>query len=235
MPAMAKSAKLHRIIPFVLVSVAGVVGCDQPKEGGAAAPTAAAPAPTAAAPAPPAAAPAPAAAAPAPAAAAPAGAPAAPAAAAAAPAAAAPAAAAPAAAAAAPPAHPASCEVEVFGEFKTTAQLPAKHSWFTYVSDGDCLAKGANILGRSVITAPPKFGTEVFAPWGSNLTVCIVAEEAPGKPAVLYGKAKAPLHAEGTGEVTFHNIAVDVQKGPTHTFPKPSGPRPAPAAAPAGK
>jgi hypothetical protein len=74
----------------------------------------------------------------------------------------------------------------------------------------------------------------VFAPWGSNLTVCIAAEEEPGKPAILYGKAKAPFHAEGTGEVVFHNIVVEVQTGPAHAFPKASGPRPV-AAAPTAK
>lgn len=125
--------------------------------------------------------------------------------------------------------HPAACEVELFAEIKTLAALPPNHTWIAYVSDGDCLAKEAYILGRSPIKSGPKFMTEVIARWGADLTLCVVAEEAAGKPTTLYGKAKRTFHAEGRGEVVFHDLVVEVRKGPEHIFPKLSGTRPEPA------
>lgn len=121
-------------------------------------------------------------------------------------------------------AHPATCEVELFAEIKSTRTLPPSHQWVAYVTEGDCLAKEPRVLGRQVIASGPKFMTEVIAPWGSNLTLCVVAEDASGTPSRIYGKAKKKFHAEGTGEVVFHNIVVDVKSGPAHAF-SATGPR----------
>lgn len=137
---------------------------------------------------------------------------------------------------AAAPAHPATCEVEVSGQLKNPPKLPPEHYYQAYLAYGDCLAKDAHILGRtSIVYSFPKFGTEVFARWGSDLTLCIAAEAGPGKPTKLYGKATRTFHAEGLGEVEFKDITVEVKAGPPHTFPAVRAPLDSPAtpAAPA--
>lgn len=143
---------------------------------------------------------------------------------------AAPAAVAPPATAAAP-AHPETCEVEVSGLLKNPPKLPAEHFYQVYMAYGDCLAKDAHILGRtSVVNSLPKFATEVFARWGSDLTLCIAAEAGPGKPTKLYGKATRTFHAEGLGEVEFKDITVEVKAGPPHIFPAVRAPLDGPSA-----
>lgn len=143
---------------------------------------------------------------------------------------AAPAAVAPPATAAAT-AHPETCEVEVSGLLKNPPKLPAEHYYQVYMAYGDCLAKDAHILGRtSVVNSLPKFATEVFARWGSDLTLCIAAEAGPGKPTKLYGKATRTFHAEGLGEVEFKDITVEVKAGPPHIFPAVRAPLDGPSA-----
>lgn len=135
------------------------------------------------------------------------------------------------AAAAAAPAHPETCEVEVSGLIKNPPKLPAEHYYQVYMAYGDCLAKDAHILGRtSVVNSLPKFATEVFARWGSDLTLCIAAEAGPGKPTKLYGKASRTFHAEGLGEVEFKDITVEVKAGPPHIFPAVRAPLDGPSA-----
>lgn len=132
---------------------------------------------------------------------------------------------------AAAPAHPETCEVEVSGLLKNPPKLPAEHFYQVYMAYGDCLAKDAHILGRtSVVNSLPKFATEVFARWGSDLTLCIAAEAGPGKPTKLYGKASRTFHAEGLGEVEFKDITVEVKAGPPHIFPAVRAPLDGPAA-----
>ena len=132
---------------------------------------------------------------------------------------------------AAAPAHPETCEVEVSGLIKNPPKLPAEHYYQVYMAYGDCLAKDAHILGRtSVVNSLPKFATEVFARWGSDLTLCIAAEAGPGKPTKLYGKATRTFHAEGLGEVEFKDITVEVKAGPPHIFPAVRAPLDGPSA-----
>ena len=129
------------------------------------------------------------------------------------------------------PAHPETCEVEVSGLLKNPPKLPAEHYYQVYLAYGDCLAKDAHILGRtSIVNSLPKFATEVFARWGSDLTLCIAAEAGPGKSTKLYGKATRTFHAEGLGEVEFKDITVEVKAGPPHIFPAVRAPLDGPSA-----
>lgn len=108
-------------------------------------------------------------------------------------------------------------EVEVFGSIKGA---PSGTTMSILVAVGDCLADDARVLGRT--PAGQSFMIEVFAPWGSDLTVCAAVEPGDGKPAVLYGKWKESLHAEGEGEVMFHDVVIELKKGKPHTFPAAS-------------
>jgi hypothetical protein len=109
-----------------------------------------------------------------------------------------------------------SCEVEVFGVVKGA---PKGKQVSLILSDQDCMADGARVVGRSGVSPEGKFFYEVFVKWGSDLTICAAVEPAPGKPSTLYGKAKGPFHAEATGEVMFSGIEIELTKGAPHAFP----------------
>lgn len=115
--------------------------------------------------------------------------------------------------------HPASCEVELFGDAKLKAAVPPAQKLYSYVAVGDCLKKDAQILDRSPLRPGEKIVTEVYAAWGADLTVCVAAEEEAGKPSTLYGKAKRVYHAEGVGEVVYNGVVVEVKAGAPHVFP----------------
>lgn len=114
------------------------------------------------------------------------------------------------------PAHPALCEVEMGGMVKG---IPTGKFANIIVSDQDCLAPGARLLGRSGVTREGKFFYEVYTKWGSDLTVCIAVESEPGKPSTVYGKAPRALHAEAAGEVEFKDLEITIAPGPAHVFP----------------
>src|SRR5579862_9282134 len=82
-----------------------------------------------------------------------------------------------------PPAanHPPTCEVELYGKVTLPPKITAKGHLAVHFSTGDCL-KGGTILSSSAVTDGGTFGAEILPPWGSDITVCGVLEEVPGKP-----------------------------------------------------
>jgi len=132
-----------------------------------------------------------------------------------------PAALAPAVAAApavAPPAErPPLCEVEISGQLRLPAAASPATAPLTFVALGDCLSPDARLLGQAGSTRG-RFFIEVFAPWGSDLTLCAASESTPGAPSTLYGKAPGILHAAATGEVEFKDLVVELTPGPPHRF-----------------
>lgn len=122
--------------------------------------------------------------------------------------------------------RPASCEVEVRGVVKRPASSVKAPNPITFIAIGDCLDPSAKVLGRGGTTFTTKptegmFFLEVFAPWGSDLSLCAAVEPAPGKPSTLYGKVDRPMHAAATGEVTFNDLVVELEPGPPKKFVDP--------------
>lgn len=117
--------------------------------------------------------------------------------------------------------HPERCEVEMFGSVKPPPgkKIPI----YVYVSDGDCLADGAHILGRAQVSENNhNFFVEVFSRWAADLTVCAAAQERPDRPSKLYVKASGKYHAEATGEIGFTHIDMELKPGPAHKFAAPT-------------
>ncbi|MFO0669080.1 MAG: hypothetical protein U0235_05530 [Polyangiaceae bacterium] len=122
--------------------------------------------------------------------------------------------------------HPATCEVEVFGK----VELPkgTKGDPFVYVAQDDCLNEKAAMLGREKIKADGSFFIEVFAKWGTDITIC-AAVERPDGTSELYGQATnaaaesaGKFHAEDIGEVTFEKVTVPLKKGPAKKLARPT-------------
>jgi hypothetical protein len=70
-----------------------------------------------------------------------------------------------------------------------------------------------------------RFANEIFVKWGSDVSICAAAVEAPDKPTTIYGRAPGKLHAEKAGEVEFKDLVIELKPGPRHLFPpvkKPS-------------
>ena len=102
-------------------------------------------------------------------------------------------------------------EVEIFG----TVTIPAGHEIVgnlqVFVSAKDCADPDAKVLGQVQLSMDKRFFIEVFAPWGTDLTVCASGEtRRAGKVAQVLGKADRTFHAEGVGEVIFQNVAIKV-------------------------
>ena len=121
--------------------------------------------------------------------------------------------------------HPATCEVEIFGD--VVAPKEAVGKLVVYVSQGDCLASGAEILGHIPASPSGSFVIEVFPKWGSDLTICAGAvPDGKGAAATYYGKAVSKtgkFHAEAEGEVTFNDVKIPLVKGPPIVFHADSG------------
>jgi len=105
-------------------------------------------------------------------------------------------------------------EIEVFGSVKGA---PKAGKVVIYAAVGDCLDDSADVLGQ--VPGGDTFMIEVFAPWGSDLTVCAAVDPGDGAPAVRYGKWKQSLHAEGEGEVVFRDVVIELADGKPHAFP----------------
>src|SRR5439155_22560543 len=121
-----------------------------------------------------------------------------------------------------PPAPAGICEVEVSGNVVLPAAFASEPAPMTFVALGDCLAPSAKMLGFGG-SCRGRFFVEVFAPWGSDLTLCAASEPSPGAPSTLYGKAKIAMHAEHTGEVEFKDVVVELASAPPHPFPHTAG------------
>jgi len=115
--------------------------------------------------------------------------------------------------------HPAKCEVEIGGRVTLPKDSHANPP-MTFVAIGDCLAEHPQMIGFGGTTNNGYF-IEVFAPWGSDLTICAASEPSPGQPSTLYGRSKLSMHAEAAGEVTFHDVLIELKEGPPKTFPRP--------------
>ncbi len=115
------------------------------------------------------------------------------------------------------PSHPANCEVEISGKVVVPKKFAKAPAPMTFVAIGDCLAEKPDIVGYGG-SNHGVFFVEVFAPWGSDVSLCAASEPTPGKPSTLYGKAKLPMHAQASGEVEFHDVVVEVAPGPPKTF-----------------
>ena len=109
--------------------------------------------------------------------------------------------------------------MEIFGSI---AGKPESGKLVIYVAIGDCLADDANMLER--VPGGEIYMIEVFAPPGSDLTVCAAVDPDHGRPPQLYGKWKQSLRAEGEGEVMFHDINIKLAKHKPHVFPPPHRP-----------
>lgn len=111
------------------------------------------------------------------------------------------------------------CEVEIAGRLVVPERLRQRaHNPTVFVAIGDCLAPAPRIIGSSGSTRG-RFFIEVFAPWGSDLSLCAASESQPGGPSTLYGKATVAMHAEAKGEVEFKDVMVQLAPGPARTFP----------------
>jgi len=140
--------------------------------------------------------------------------------------------------------HSETCEVEIFGKVIFPPKLPKGKKFVVYVAQDDCLSDKAQILGHADVGMDGGIVIEVFPKWGTDVTIC-AADEGPGKPTTLYGKAKGTFHAEEEGEVTFADVKVEVAAGKPHVFPEdakdvkpskaPSGKPPAASASAASK
>ena len=114
--------------------------------------------------------------------------------------------------------HPPLCEVEVFGRVQGASPTTAAT---IFLSDGDCLAPGAHMLGASPAAKDGSFRVEVFAPWGSDVSICAAMIPADGKAATSYGKASGTFHAEQLGEVVFREVEIAMKTGAPKTFARP--------------
>ena len=121
-------------------------------------------------------------------------------------------------------AHPKMCEVEISGQVKLPKDVVNVPVPMTFVAVGDCLAPDPKIIGFGGTTSG-KFFIEVFASWGSDLTICAASEPAPGQPSQLYGKASIAIHAEKSGENEFRDVIVELAPGPPRRFPHNNTPR----------
>ena len=133
---------------------------------------------------------------------------------------------APASTAAAGPAPDATgeCEVEMGGTL-VGMPVPAGHEAIVYVAIGDCSGTHAHILQRAIGTPEGKFFAEVFVPCGTDLMLCGSFEpdslDPAPQPTTRYGRLDRKLHAVGTGEIEFLDLAIPMATGPSHTFPAP--------------
>lgn len=112
------------------------------------------------------------------------------------------------------------CEVEFDGVVKYSGKLPPNQKWYYFVGMGDCMDKDVQIIGLGTMTAEGRFSSEVFTKWGTDVSFCAAAVEAPDKPATIYGKAPGTFHAEKAGEVEFRGLVIAPKPGPKKTFPK---------------
>jgi hypothetical protein len=96
-------------------------------------------------------------------------------------------------------AHP-DCEVELAGTV-TGAPVAAM-----IVAVGDCLAPGAKVLGTAT-ARDGRWAVEVFAPWGSDLSVCATGQNG------ARAKAKKRIHAEAAGEIIVGGVDVVLPGG----------------------
>lgn len=122
------------------------------------------------------------------------------------------------------PSHPRVCEVEITGHVRMPKGQEKAPPPLTFVAVGDCLAPSAKVLGFGGTTSGAFF-VEVFAPWGSDLTLCAASEASPGGESRLYGKSPLVMHAEKTGEVAWKDVVVELAPGPPRTFPHAAGAR----------
>ena len=84
---------------------------------------------------------------------------------------------------------------------------------------GGCAADDARVLGTARKARAGGYMIEVFADWGTALSVCAAVDEGPGKPTTWYGKAPGERIAEGDGEVVFNDVVVELKQGEPHVFP----------------
>lgn len=118
-------------------------------------------------------------------------------------------------------AHPATCEVEVFGKVDLPKPAPTGTA-VVYVAQDDCLSASPKMLGHAPVKPDGGFFIEIFPKWGTDITVC-AAIEKPDGTAEHYGKAVnkdsgGKFHAEAAGEVTFEGVTVPIRKGPPRKF-----------------
>lgn len=109
------------------------------------------------------------------------------------------------------------CEVEIAGNLTAPPDVPAP---MVFVALGDCLAEKPRVIGYGG-SHKGRFFVEVFAPWGSDLTLCAASEPTPGAASRLYGKAAMVMHAEAKGEVEFKDVKLTLAPGPARAFPRP--------------
>lgn len=132
----------------------------------------------------------------------------------------------PAPAPAPPPAHaqakagpPDRREVEVFGKVALTQQIKAQGHLVVHISEGDCLAPGAQ-MAASLPAPNGIFAAEFFPRLGSDLTLCGALEEAPGRPVRYYGKAAGKYHVDPTAdEVEWKGVSIELKQGPPLKMP----------------
>lgn len=118
--------------------------------------------------------------------------------------------------------------MELYGKVTLPPGTKAKGHLAVHFSNGDCM-KGDPILSSSAVSDAGTFGAEIFPKWGTDLTICAVLEETPGKPVRYYAKATGTYHAEAMGEVMYRDIAIELKEGPPRKFPTVYNPPPAKA------
>ena len=126
-----------------------------------------------------------------------------------------------AAASAGSAAHPATCEVEVFGKVDLPKPAPTGKA-VVYVAQDDCLSASPKMLGHAPVKPDGGFFIEIFPKWGTDISIC-AALEKPDGTSEHYGKAVnkdtgGKFHAEAAGEVTFEGVTVPIRKGPSRKF-----------------
>ncbi len=114
--------------------------------------------------------------------------------------------------------QPKLCEVEFKGKVVYPGKLPEGHRWFFAVAQGDCMAKDAHVIGNFWTNPDDQFFGEVFAKWGSDLTLCVAAVAEPNGPSTLYAKAAGVFHAEKMGEVEITGLVLKPKAGPKLQF-----------------
>jgi hypothetical protein len=108
-------------------------------------------------------------------------------------------------------ARPSLVEIEVRGKVEAPGAPAGKA--VVVLTDGPCFQPGSHYLGAMPARVGQKYFIEIFPPRGTRIDVCAALVVNGVRTTAWHGRAaKAPLLAEGQGDVAMNDIDVKIAK-----------------------